>query len=85
MRDASMFLDAIALHYYVASDQVIIEHLPDGNERYQDNSKSRKSATDFDEAAVRHHEGSPLRMNLYPGILPLWISMTLIRRWRWCR
>lgn len=51
MRDASMFLDAIALHYYTrVGDQVIIEHLPDGNERYlRDNSKSRKSATDFDE------------------------------------
>ena len=51
MRDASMFLDAIALHYYTrVGDKVIIEYLPDGNERYlRDNSKSRKSATDFDE------------------------------------
>ena len=45
------FLDAIALHYYTrVGDKVIIEYLPDGNERYlRDNSKSRKSATDFDE------------------------------------
>lgn len=52
MRDAAMFLDAIALHYYTRiGDKVIIEYLPDGNERYlRDSSKSRMSATDFDES-----------------------------------
>ena len=52
MRDASTFLDAIALHYYTRlEDKVIVEYLPDGNERYiTDSYRSRKSATDFDES-----------------------------------
>ncbi len=51
MRDASMFLDGIGLHYYTRiGDKVVIEQLPDGNQRYlTDPSKSRRSATDFGE------------------------------------
>ena len=51
MRDASMHLDAIALHYYTRlNDPVIPVSIPDGNERYlRDESRSRTSATQFDE------------------------------------
>jgi alpha-N-arabinofuranosidase len=51
MRDASMHLDAIALHYYTRiGDPLKIVTLPDGNRRYLSaNLKSRKSATIFDE------------------------------------
>ena len=51
MRDASMYVDAIALHYYTrVGDKIITTHLPDGNERYySDDSRSRKSATEFGE------------------------------------
>ena len=51
MRDASMFLDAIALHYYTrVGDKVVTEYIPDGNARYlRDESRSRKSATIFGE------------------------------------
>ncbi len=51
MRDAGMHLDAIALHYYTRiGDPVITTSIPDGNRRYlRDNSRSRKSATMFDE------------------------------------
>lgn len=51
MRDASMHLDAIALHYYTRlGDPVITTEIPDGNRRYlRDESRSRLSATIFDE------------------------------------
>lgn len=51
MRDASMHMDAIALHYYTRlGDPVVTKELPDGNRRYlSDNTISRKSATIFDE------------------------------------
>ncbi len=51
MRDASMHLDAIALHYYTRlGDPVITTEIPDGNRRYlRDESRSRLSATKFDE------------------------------------
>lgn len=49
MRDAAMYLDGIALHYYTrVDDTILITKIPDGNERYlRDNSRSRTSATDF--------------------------------------
>ena len=52
MRDAAMYLDAIALHYYTRiGDKIVITKLPDGNERYfTDSTRSRKSATEFDES-----------------------------------
>lgn len=51
MRDASMHLDAIALHYYTRlGDPVITTSIPDGNRRYlRDDTRKRKSATVFDE------------------------------------
>lgn len=51
MRDASMHLDAIALHHYTRlNDPVIPVKIPDGNERYlRDESRSRTSATEFKE------------------------------------
>ena len=51
MRDVSMFIDGIGLHYYTrVGDPVYTKTLPDGNVRYlRDNSISRKSATDFND------------------------------------
>lgn len=51
MRDAGMHIDAIALHYYTRiGDPVITVEMPDGNRRYlRDESRTRFSATDFNE------------------------------------
>ena len=53
MKHSSLFLDAIALHYYTRiGDKVVTVHDVDGNERYLRNEEnSRGSATDFKEDA----------------------------------
>ena len=53
MKHSSLFLDAIALHYYTRiGDKVVTVHDADGNERYLRNEEnSRGSATDFGEDA----------------------------------
>ena len=53
MKHSSLFLDAIALHYYTRiGDKVVMVHDVDGNERYLRNEEnSRGSATDFKEDA----------------------------------
>jgi alpha-L-arabinofuranosidase len=52
MREAGRFMDGLGLHYYTRlGDPVILCRKCDGNIDYlRDESRSRKSATDFDEA-----------------------------------
>lgn len=51
MREAAEFMDGIGLHHYTrVGDKVVVKKKPDGNEIYlRDESRSRGSATQFDE------------------------------------
>lgn len=51
MREASEFMDGIGLHHYTrVGDKVVVKKMADGNEIYlRDESRSRGSATDFDD------------------------------------
>lgn len=51
MREAADFMDGIGLHYYTrVGDKVVVKKMADGNEIYlRDESRSRGSATQFDE------------------------------------
>lgn len=52
MREAGNFMDGLGLHYYTRlGDPVVIHHKADGNVDFlRDPSRTRKSATDFDES-----------------------------------